>query len=347
MQIHELTQPRKIKLDEVTWVGPGGIADTIGSTVDNIGSRAKTALLNPKDTVKSFVPGKIGKAARQKISQANADADQAILNKKVSNAIDAGNKKGLGQKPTIDSAKKKIQANPVAQQWIIATVAKWPEAAKKPKINAMNADNLEEARVSRRRGSTPGVINSKDLDPSKFGPDAQATLAAAGAPEFQPAPPPAGQDTTQDLRKDIKSWINSQLKTTSLEAIVNAENAGLEGLAGTSQLIKTGLDNMVKQDGDIPAQQETLKNILIQVTAANHLIDWERRTGGGNNLRYRPNTNPVQSTNNTQDPINTVLSAADFHQLSKQARNSGQPAPTKTTGNEWMDNLVQRIWNGR
>jgi len=350
MQIHELTQPRKNQIDEVTWVGPGGIADTIGSTVDNIGStyrRAKTALLNPKDTVKSFVPGKIGKAAQQKISQANADADQAILNKKVSDAIDAGNAKGLGQKPTIDSAKKKIQANPVAQQWIIATVAKWPEAAKKPKINTLNPDDLEEAQVSRRRGSTSKAQDPRIVQPHELGPAARAQLAAQGHPEFQTPQKPIGTDPKQDLRKDIKSWINSQLKTTSLEAIVNAENAGFEGLAGTSQLIKTGLDNMVKQDGDIPAQQETLKNILIQVTAANHLIDWERRTGGGNNLRYRPNTNPDQSTNNTQDPINTVLSPADFFQLSKQARNSGQPAPTKTTGNEWMDNLVQRIWNGR
>jgi hypothetical protein len=329
MQIHELTQPKKSKLDEIEMFGPGGVADEIGSAWRN-----RKTLYGPKnfaDLAIGLDPfTKYGKDARQRNRQAQADADQNELNRRASSAIAQGKQMGLDQKPTLDTAKERLKANQIAQKWISDTVAKWPEAAKR--FNATPV-SIDEARVSRRRGSTPGVINSKDLDPSKFGPDAQATLAAAGAPEFQPAPPPAGQDQTQKWRKYIKSWINQQLKVVSLEAIASAENNGLEGLAGITQTLKKNLDDMIA--GDETAQQTALKNILVLATEANYLIDWERRVGRGQTLAD-PDPNDQE-----KQPTNTGLTSAQLQNLGAMAARSGDPAP-KSTGSNYWDSLIQQ-----
>ena len=295
--------------------GPGGLASEIGAAFRN----PKQALGFTKDG--KFAPG-----------LAQQQADQNELNRRASKAIAQGQKMGLDQKPTLAVAKERLKANPMAQKWISDTVAKWPEAAKR--FNATPV-SIDEARVSRRRGSTPGVINSKDLDPSKFGPDAQATLAAAGAPEFQPAPTPAGQDQTQKWRKYIKSWINQQLKVVSLEAIASAENNGLEGLAGITQTLKKNLDDMIA--GDETAQQTALKNILVLATEANYLIDWERRVGRGQTLAD-PDPNP---NDQEKQPTNTGLTSAQLQILGATAARSGDPAP-KSTGSNYWDSVIQQ-----
>ena len=315
MQIHELTQPRKPRLDEIEMFGPGGLASEIGA-----------AFRNPKQALGFTKDGKFSPGLAQQ------QADQNELNRRASKAIAQGQKMKLDQKPTMAVAKERLKANSIAQKWISDTVAKWPEATKR--FNATPV-SIDEARVSRRRGSTPGVINSKDLDPSKFGPDAQATLAAAGAPEFQPAPPPAEQDQTQKWRKYIKSWINQQLKVVSLEAIAAAENNGLEGLAGTTQTLKKNLDDMVANVGNETAQQTALKNILVLATEANYLIDWERRVGRGQTLAD-PNPNDQE-----KQPTNTGLTTDQLKNLGAMSARSGDPAP-KSTGSNYWDSFIQQ-----
>jgi hypothetical protein len=313
MQIHELTQPRKPRLDEIEMFGPGGLASEIGA-----------AFRNPKQALGFTKDGKFSPGLAQQ------QADQNELNRRASKAIALGQKMKLDQKPTMDTAKERLKANSIAQKWISDTVAKWPKAAERFNDKPVSID---EARVSRRRGSTPGVINSKDLDPSKFGPDAQATLAAAGAPEFQPAPLPA----EQDWRKYIKSWINQQLKVVSLEAIASAENSGLEGLAGTTQTLKKNLDDMVANAGNATAQQTALKNILVLATEANYLIDWERRVLRGHTLAD-PDTNP---NDQEKPPTDIGLTTTQLKNLGAMAARSGDPAP-KSTGSNYWDSLIQQ-----
>ena len=313
MQIHELTQPRKPRLDEIEMFGPGGLASEIGA-----------AFRNPKQALGFTKDGKFSPGLVQQ------QADQNELNRRASKAIAQGQKMKLDQKPTMDTAKERLRANSIAQKWISDTVAKWPKAAERFNDKPVSID---EARVSRRRGSTPGVINSKDLDPSKFGPDAQATLAAAGAPEFQPAPGPTASDPKKKLRDNIKSWINQQLKVVSLEAIASAENNGLEGLAGTTQTLKKNLDDMIA--GDETAQQTALKNILVLATEANYLIDWERRVGRGQTLAD-PDPNDQE-----KQPTNTGLTPAQLQTMGAMAARSGDPAP-KSTGSNYWDSLIQQ-----
>jgi hypothetical protein len=315
MQIHELTQPRKPRLDEIEMFGPGGLADEIGA-----------AFRNPKQALGFTKDGKFSPGLAQQ------QADQNELNRRASKAIAQGQKMGLDQKPTLAVAKERLKANQIAQKWISDTVAKWPEAAKR--FNATPV-SIDEERVSRRRGSTPGVINSKDLDPSKFGPDAQATLAAAGAPEFQPAPGPTASDPKKKLRDNIKSWINQQLKVVSLEAIASAENNGLEGLAGTTQTLKKNLDDMVANAENETAQQTALKNILVLATEANYLIDWERRVGRGQTLA------DPGAGNRAAQPVNTSLTTAQLQTLGALAARSGDPAP-KDTGSDFWNSFIQQ-----
>ena len=152
MQIHELTQPQKLKLDEIEMFGPGGLASEIGSAVRN----AKT-VYNPIDMAKGLVPfTQSGKDARQRLSQAQANADQNELNRRASGAIAQGKKMGLDQKPTMAMAKERLRANRVAQEWISGTVAKWPDAVKKFNDPTPTA-SIDEAKVSRRRGSKQGA----------------------------------------------------------------------------------------------------------------------------------------------------------------------------------------------
>ena len=326
MQIHELTQPQKPRLDEIEMFGPGGLASEIGSAVRN----AKT-VYNPIDMAKGLVPfTQSGKDARQRLSQAQADADQNELNRRASGAIAQGKKMGLDQKPTMAMAKERLRANRVAQEWISGTVAKWPDAVKKFNDPTPTA-SIDEAKVSRRRGSKQGANQNAVL--SQLGPAAQAQVAQQ-YPELQPQQP-TGSDPKKQLRDYIKSWINQQLKVVSLEAIASAESKGIEGLAGTSQTIKKNLDDMVANAENETAQQTALKNILVLATEANYLIDWERRVGRGQTL-----ADPDARTQTRQD-MNTGLSSDQLQTLGTMSARSGEPAP-KTTGSDYWDSVIQQ-----
>ena len=313
MQIHELTQPQKLKLDEIEMFGPGGLASEIGA-----------AFRNPKQALGFTKDGKFSPGLAQQ------QADQNELNRRASKAIAQGQKMGLDQKPTLAVAKERLKANQIAQKWISDTVAKWPDAVKKFNDPTPTA-SIDEAKVSRRRGSTQGANQNAVL--SQLGPAAQAQ-AAQQYPELQPQQPP-GSDPKKKLRDYIKSWINQQLKVVSLEAIASAENNGLEGLAGTSQTIKKNLDDMVANAGNETAQQTALKNILVLATEANYLIDWERRVGRGQTLA------DPGAGNRAAQPVNTGLTTDQLQNLGAMAARSGDPAP-KDTGSDFWNSFIQQ-----
>jgi hypothetical protein len=308
MQIHELTQPRKSKLDEVEMFGQDGLLGQIGSAIRN----PKQALGFTKDG--KFSPG---------LAQQQADQSEYART-----AATAAGKLQAQQKQaksvTLDQAMAKLKANTEAQQWINGIVAQWTPAADK-----IAADK-------KAKTPTASIDEAVTLDPKD--PAQAAILAKMGDPRFQPPPPPGASDPKQDLRKTIKSWINSKLKTTSLEAIVKAENSGLEGLAGVSQRIKKELDDMVNQDGNETAQQTALKNILVLVTAANHVVQANDPQAQSNMPTNRPAT-PGQGN------VDTGLTDNQLYFLRKTAGKAGGPAP-RPTGNEFYDSLIQQIRGG-
>lgn len=294
MQIHELTQPKKPKLDEIQMFGPGGLASEIGSVIRN---------------PRSLLPG----------AQAQADADQNELNRRAAKAIAKGKQMGLDQTPTLASSMKKLKANPVAKEWVAGIVANWPQEAKKL---GQSGSTIKEA----PEYTTPGGIivpaNSK-------------TAQSPAAPAAPAAPASTRSINEREKYKTaVKDWIDTQLKTIKLDTIVGNETK-FPQLKGIGNNFGDLLDTMVAQAGNIPAQQETLKQILALVTAANHVIDWERRVGRG------PTLADPGAGNRAAQPVNTGLTLDQLKNLGAMAARSGEPAP-KSTDNDWWDSFIQQ-----
>lgn len=144
----------------------------------------------------------------------------------------------------------------------------------------------------------------------------------------------------EQVKAKIKAWIDSQLKTTSLETLYKAETDGLEGLKGFGTQIGKYLDSMVQDHNNIPAQQKTLASLVSLVVAANHLVDFERRVTGGNNLRF-------QARQDTQaQPVQTGLTTDQLQKLNAQAAQAGGPDPQET-GNKFWDDLIKQALGSR
>jgi hypothetical protein len=271
---------------------------------------------------KSLLPTQGGKDARQRLRQAQADADQDNLNRHAAKAIAKVKQMGLDQTPTLASSMKKLQANPVAKEWVSNIVANWPQEAKK--LGQPGSTIKEE-------------LTPKDLDPNKMSAAARAQLAQAGVPGFQPPPAtpvaPAPNEG-EKYKAAVKNWIDTQLKTIKLDTIVGNETK-FPQLKGIGNNLSDLLDTMLTQAGNVPAQQETLKQILALVTAANHVIDWERRVGRGQTM-----ADPGASTRATPS-MNTGLTSAQLQTMGAMSARSGEPAP-KSTDNAYWDSVIQQ-----
>jgi hypothetical protein len=342
MQIHELTQPKKSKLDEIEMFGPGGLASEIGSAWKN-----RKTVYNPAEMAKGLLPTQGGKDARQRLSQAQADADQNELNKRASGAIAQGKQMGLDQKPTLQSAIDKLRSNPVATQWIDGIVDEWPKAAET--LRTAPAIPATPATPATAPATAPTIasLGGKRLDPKNPN-DAKvlAAMAKQGIKEDTSSSPAMTNIakslttgpviTPNQLPTKIKDWINGQLRTITIDNIETQEKkSGLEALKGVTNRITTGINSMADQSGNIPAQQATLKKILSLVTAANHVIDWERRVSRGTTLA------DPEYTSRVAQPVNTGLTTAQLQTLGATAARSGDPAP-RTTGSNYWDSFIQQ-----
>jgi hypothetical protein len=334
MQIHELTQPKKSKLDEVDFVGP-----------DSVFAQAKSAIQTRGRSL--YDP------------QAAKDAQQARYQADIANSLAQGKAAGLDKKPTLDSALTKLKANPAATQYVAGIVAKWPDIVAGMVDDPVTTAATPLAGTASAKPSLPTAsLGGKPLDPKN--PNDARVLAAMAkqgikeAPEYTtpggivvPAnsktaqsPAPAQASAPKPNRGKIKAWINSQLKTTSLEALYQAENAGLEGLKGFGGQIGKYLDDMVQNHNNIPAQQKTLESLVSLVVAANHLVDFERRIGAGNNLRFQARQG--QST----QPVQTGLTREQLTTLGAMADRAGGPDP-QDTGNKFWNDLIKQALGSR
>jgi hypothetical protein len=318
MQIHELTQPKKTRLDEVDWVGP-----------DSVFAQAKSAW---KTGGKSLINQK-----------ADQDAQQARYQDYAANAIAKGKEQGLDQKPTLDSALAKLKTNPVAKQWIDSIVAKWRGTSGSGGVATTTAQGIRHTAKPTVQPAKPTVqpatpvasLGGKPLDPKNPN-DAKvlAEMAKQGIKEdgAQAFSNMAGQ-LSPDVANSIKAWINSQLGTIDLETVE-------DGVPELRPRIEKLINQVVSLNGDIPAQQKVLHDIFALATAANHVIDWDRRTSGGNNLRY-------QARRGAKDqPVQSGLTSAQLRNLGALADQAGGPDP-RDTGNDFWNNLIKQAMGSR
>jgi len=339
MQIHELTQSKKIKLDEVDWVGP-----------DSVFAQAKSAW---KTGGRSLINQK-----------ADQEAQQARYQDYAANAIAKGKEQGLDQKPTLDSALAKLNKNPVAKQWIDGIVAKWPEEAKTlaskrtpgntptstggvatttaQGVRHTAKPTVQPAKPTVQPAAPVASLGGKPLDPKNPN-DAKVLAAMAkqgikedGAQAFSGMARQLSPDVAKanlNLSNGIKAWINSQLGTIDLKTV----EAGVPEL---KLRIEKLINQIVSLNGDIPAQQKALHDIFALATAANHVIEWDRRVSGGNNLRY-------QARRGAQDqPVQSGLTSAQLRNLGALADQAGGPDPQKT-GNDFWDKLIIQAMGSR
>jgi len=331
MQIHELTQPRKSQLDEIFGI------DTVGDAIKSGGA--------------TLMPTASGQQARR-------SAEQGRINQQAAKAVAKLEKRLPPPEPvpTLDQALTKLKSNPAAQQWINSVVAKWPAIAQRlATITTTTATTTAKATPT----TTPSTVTlgGKKLDPKN--PNDAQVLAAVNkqgikeAPEYttpggivvpggaKTAQAPAPQQANQTYANGVRQWINSALKTTSLEK--------LETDAEVKSKLEPLLTQIVAAKDNQTRQQELVRDFFTLAVAANHVVQakqqdpldpaYQGRAGSRSNLG--------QPMDDDQEPVDTGLSVANLYNLNQAARASGEPAPRFSTGNKWMDRLVQQIWNGR
>lgn len=269
MQIHELTQPKKSKLNEVDWVGP-----------DSVFGKAKSAL---QTKGKSLWSTDADRAATQARHQDYAAKYAGKLQKKVSQ--NAGTTAPLQTDATrMAQASAKFHANPAAQQWVNNAVAKWPSAAATIKAQAQPTTTNAPVASSSTAGSAPVSIGGQTLDPNN---PAHAQIlsqmkkqgiseAAAGA----------------DYATLFRTWANQQLRTVTLDALEqNAE-------------VKNKLESLITQieatQNNLPAQTKLVAEFLSTAVIANHVVQDRARQG-----QYSPQTRADANTESSikLDPI--------------------------------------------
>jgi hypothetical protein len=292
MQIHELTHPRKTKLDEFDVVGP-----------DSVFLKTLSAIKNPKSLVSRHAAAASARDRYNSYGQKAYDDFEKKLKKNAPSLI--------RHPDSLATSLKKFKASPTAQKWVNDTVAKWPAVA----------DTI-----------TPVVtIGKQRLGPND--PNYAATLAAMakqGIKEAAEYTTPGGivvpaNSKTAQTKQALKSWINNQLQTTTLEKV--------DDVPGLKAQLDPLIDQVVSKAGNISAQQEDLRTILSLATAGNNVVSPPEQPGLGQ-AQKQPGT--------TETPA-VDLSPENLYKLKKQARAAGGPRPAKTD-NAFLNALIDKIW---
>ena len=100
---------------------------------------------------------------------------------------------------------------------------------------------------------------------------------------------------------------------------------------------------------DSTGQKELVKNFFTLAVAANHVVQAKQRDplDPAYQGQAGSRSNLGQPMDDTLEPVDTGLDSTNLYLLNRAAHQAGGPAPTRSTGNKWMDSLVQQIWNGR
>lgn len=249
------------------------------------------------------------------------DAEQGRINQRAAKAV-AKLEKNLPKAepvPTLDQAMAKLKANPAAQQWINSVVAKWPAIAERL------ADTTPTPTPAVTEDDTPNPV----VNPTP-------TLNTRPTSRFKktPAPAPVGATGDQVYATKVRQWINSALKTTSLDE--------LEKDAEVKSKLEPLLTQIVAAKDNPTKQQELVRNFFTLAVAANHVVQAKQKDPLDPAYQGRNNAPTGQPLSNTQKPVDTGLGATELLLLSRAAQKAGGPAPG-STGNEFYDSLIQQI----
>jgi hypothetical protein len=338
MQIHELTQPRKSKLDEIEMFGPGGLASEIGS-----------AIRNPAQALGFTKDGKFSPGLAQK------QADQAEYARRAAKA--AGKIQAQlpdpTKPPTLDQAVAKLKANPAAQQWIDGVAANWPAQAKNLAQSTRTVQDIKEGPLSDRAKQRSLNTNTAKTTATTTAPNPFAStvsnLATPTDTGLTPDPTvkssSGGNLTTTatgqthvaspvntNLYADqFRTWVNSQLKTTSLEK--------LETDPKVKAILEPLLQQIVAARNNPQAQQKLVHDFFSYAVAANHVV---QAKNPGQNQTNRSNFATGSPITGDQNAVDTGLNRGQLLTLKQMARDAGGPVP-RTTGNDFFDSLIAQI----
>jgi hypothetical protein len=318
MQIHELTQPKKSKINEVDWVGP-----------DSVFNQAKSAWQTKGKSLWS--------------PEADQEATQARYQDYAAKQIAQGQQRGYLEVPTLADSVAKLKSNKVAQQWINGVVAQWPAVSQQLATTAT-------ASAPTATASAPtATVAGQRLDP-KNPKDAQvlAALARQGikeAPEYTNTggivipsgaktasqPTVAPQQNTQAYADAFEKWIDSQLRTTNIEQ-----------LKASDPEVATQLDKILKEimaaQNNLPQQQKLVHDFLSVAVAANHILQTKQRISGKYGLA---NYQQPRSGTADQAPAETGLTPMQLRTLGQAAIKAGGTNPTNT-GNQFWNTVIQQ-----
>jgi hypothetical protein len=329
MQIHELTQPKKTKLDEIEMFGPGGLGNLIGQTIRN---------------PRSFLPG----------AQAQQRADQAEYSRRAAKA--AGkiqNQLSKTAPPTLDQALAKLKANPAAQQWIDGVAANWPVQAKKLAQSTRTVQDIKEGPLSDRAKQRSLNTNTAKTTATTTAPNpftsTVSNLATPTDTGLTPDPTvkssSGGNLTTTatgqthvaspvntNLYADqFRTWVNSQLKTTSLEK--------LETDPKVKAILEPLLQQIVTARDNPQAQQKLVHAFFSYAVATNHVAQAIEQ---GQNQQNNGNLASGPEITRSQQVVDTGLTRDQLNTLYQRASAAGGPPP-KDTGNAFFNSLIAQI----
>jgi len=329
MQIHELTQPRKPRLDEFDVVGPDGIFSKMlnpnaqnrynSSAAKSMAALQKAGKLDLPTLDSALAKLKANPAAMQWIDTivakwpevaknlGNGSAEpNTMANAPVSktNAINPGNPK------TAVTPASVATAAPVAPA--TANYGAGPSSATKLPVN------FKAPAVSTLKKKKENPVTVEDGAAQAF-----SNMAGQLSPDVAKA--------KANLPNDKRKWIDSQLRTTNIETV--------ERVPGVKPKLENLLNQVVNLQGNIPAQQKALHDALSLITAANHVLSAQERAGarGPTAGGYRP-----AGTQTGETPV-VDLTPRTLDSLKQQARTAGSPRPVKTD-NAFLNALVDKIW---
>jgi hypothetical protein len=246
MQIHELTQPGRPRLDEA------GILNKLGGMAKNVAGSVgdATGINRAIDTGVGIIKNPSSLISSRGLGQ----AQQYTNNKQAARAAAKLSSQGVtGERPTLGQSLEKFRQNPAAQQWVNNTVAKWPAQAQLLKTSTSPTTPVTEAPFTTRAVS---AIKRKQ-------------------PTVTPADPTGTANAT--YRDQFRKWVNQQLKTVSLDTLEQDPNV--------KTLIEPLIDMVVDNQNNLPQQQKAIAQLLSVAVAANHATQSQSGLGTGYGTR--------------------------------------------------------------
>jgi len=326
MQIHELTQPRKPRLDEVDIVGPDSIfRKMLNPNAENrYNSSAAKSMAALQKSGKLELPTLDSALTKLKANPAAKQWIDTIVAKWPEVAKNLG-RSTQGTRYTADPNNPNLQPKTAVAPASVATTAPVAVAPATANYGAGPSSatklpvNFKAPAVSALKKKKENPVTVEDGEAQVFPNMAGQLSKAAGNP---------------DLSNDIRKWIDSQLRTTNINTV--------ERVPGVNPKLENLLNQVVSLQGNIPAQQKALHNAFSLITAANHVLSAQERAGarGPTADRNRPAGSQTGET-----PV-VDLSPQTLYDLKQQARTAGGTRPAKTD-NAFLNALVDKIWSSR